>query len=62
MKVGDNIIVELMVLRKVKYKRAWKMRIRSLIKLEDMLKEVHCVWPVRESIGERLMRPKRSMS
>jgi hypothetical protein len=58
MKVGGNIIVKLMVLRKVKYKWAWKMRIRSMIKLEDMLKEVHCVWHVRESIGERLMRPK----
>jgi hypothetical protein len=46
MKVGGNIIVKLMVLRKVKYKRAWKMRIRSMIKLEDILKEVHCVWPV----------------
>ena len=62
MKVGDNIIVEFMVPRKVKYKRAWKMRIRSMIKLEDILKEVHCIWPVHESIGERLMRPKRSLS
>jgi len=52
MKVGDNIIVEFMVLRKVKYKRAWKMRIRSMIKLEDILKEVHCIWHVHESIGE----------